>query len=61
MMASEQISARQSMGCKVQPMMKQPTFYWDTDDKYNELTNFRLGLYNVFKSYDMPDRENSID
>ena len=38
-------------------MMKQTTFNWDTDDKYNELKNFRLEVYNVFKSYDMPDVE----
>ena len=35
--------------------MKQPTFDWDTEDKYNELKNFRLEVYNVFKSHDMPD------
>ena len=35
--------------------MKQPTFIWDTEDKYNELKNFRVEVYNVFKSYDMPD------
>ena len=38
-------------------MMKQWTFDWDTEDKYNELKNFRLQVYNVFKSYDMPDIE----
>ena len=37
--------------------MKQPTFDWDAEDKYNELKNFRLKVYNVFKSYNMPDRE----
>ena len=56
-MASKQISARQSMGPKVGPMMKQPTFNWDTEDKYSELKNFRLEVHNVFKSYDMPDIE----
>ena len=54
-MASEQISTRQNMGPKVGPMMKQPTFLWDNEDKYKELKNFRLEVYNVFKLYDMPD------
>ena len=55
--ASEQISTRQSMGPKTGPMMNQPTFNWDTEDKYYDLKNFRLQLYNVFKSYDMQDME----
>ena len=37
--------------------MKQPTFTWDTEDNYNELKNFRIEVYNVFKLNDMPDRE----
>ena len=41
-MASEQMSARQVMGPKKGPMMKQPKFNWDTEDKYNGLKNFRL-------------------
>ena len=56
-MASEKISTRQIMECKVGPMMKQTTFDWYTEDKYNELKNPRLEVYNVFKSYDMPDIE----
>ena len=52
-MASKQISARPKVG----PMMKQPTFDWDTEDKYNELKSFILEVYNVFKSCDMPDTE----
>ena len=46
-MTHEQISARQSMGSNIAPMMKQPTFNWDTQDKYNKLKNFRLEIYNV--------------
>ena len=56
-MASKQTNARQSMGPKVGPMIKQPTFNWDTEDKCNELKNFTLEVYNVFKSHDMPDIE----
>ena len=56
-MASEQVSTGQHMGPKVGPMMKQPTFDWDTEDKYNKLKNFRLEVYNFFKSYNMPDIE----
>ena len=39
-MASEQISTRQSIGAKIGPVMKQPTFDWNTEDKYKELKNF---------------------
>ena len=46
------------MGPKVDGlMMKQPTFNWDMDDKYNELKNFRLGVNNVFKLYTMTNIE----
>ena len=55
--ASKQISALTEHGTKEEPMMKQPTFYWDTGDNYNKLKNFRLEVYNVFKSYDMADKE----
>ena len=54
-MADEQISAGQSMGPKVGQLMKQHTFDWDTEVKYSKLKNFRLKVYNVFKSYDMTD------
>ena len=36
-MENEQMRIRQSMGPKVGPMMKQPTFNWDTENKYNVL------------------------
>ena len=29
------------------PMMKQPTFNWEAEDKYNEFKNSRLELNNV--------------
>ena len=45
------------MGPKVGPLMKQPKFNLDTEDKYYELKNFRLEVYNILKSYDMPDLE----
>ena len=56
-MAIEQISERQSMGPKVGPMMKQPRFDCDTEDKYNELKYFRLDVCNVFKPYNVSDIE----
>ena len=34
-----------------QPIMKQPTFNWEAEDKYNELKNFKLAVINIFKSY----------
>ena len=52
-------STRQSVGPKVGgPVMKQPTFKMDTEDKYDELKNFRLKINGVFKLYNMPDIEN---
>ena len=56
-MAGKRIILRQCLGPKIGVMMKQPTFNWNTKDKYKELKNFRLEVYNVFKSYDMPDIE----
>ena len=38
-------------------MMKQPTFNWEAEDKYNELKNFRLEVNNTFKSYNTPQTE----
>ena len=35
------------------PPMKQLTFNWEAEDKYNELKNLRLEVNNVFKSYSM--------
>ena len=37
--------------------MKQPTFNWEGEDKYNEQKYFRLEVNNVFKSYNMPQTE----
>ena len=38
--ANDQMSARQSIGSKVgRPMMKQPIFTWNMEEKYNELKN----------------------
>ena len=34
------------------PMMKQPTFNWEAENKYNELKNFRLEVNNIFKTSD---------
>ena len=37
--------------------MKQPTFNWITEDKYNELKTIRLEVNNIFKSYNMLQAE----
>ena len=42
---------------KIGLTMEQSTFDWETEDKYNELKNFRLEAYNVFKLYGMSDIE----
>ena len=33
------------------PTMKQPTFNWEADDKYNELKTFRLEVNNILTMY----------
>ena len=40
--------------------MKQPTFNWEAEDKYNKLKNLRLEVNNIFKSYNMPQTEQLI-
>ena len=39
------------------PIIKQPTFNWEAEDKYSELKNFRLEVNNIFKSYSTPQEE----
>ena len=39
------------------PMMKQPNFKWEAQDKYNELKNLRIEVNNIFKSYNTPQTE----
>ena len=39
------------------PMVEQPTFKWEAEDKYNELKNFTLEINNIFKPYSMPQAE----
>ena len=39
------------------PIMRQPTFIWEAEDKYNELKNFRLEVNNILKSYCMTQAE----
>ena len=38
--------------------MKQPTFNWEADNKYNELNTFRLEANNILSTYNMPQKEN---
>ena len=33
------------------PAMKQPSFNWETDDKYNELKTFRFEVNNILMMY----------
>ena len=58
-MAYEQTKANQYKAEHVpkgsRPMMKQHLFYQDTEDKYNQLKNFKLEVNNVFKTVTMPD------
>ena len=37
--------------------MKQTNFNWEEGDNYNKLKNLRLGVNNIFKSYNNPQTE----
>ena len=51
-MAAARAKSTQSFRPRLgRPIMKQPTFNWEAEDKYNELKNFRLGVNNITKSY----------
>ena len=39
------------------PAMKQPTFNWEVDDKYNGLKTFRLEVNNILSTYNTPPTE----
>ena len=36
------------------PAMKQPTFNWETEDKYSERNTFILEVNNILSTYNMP-------
>ena len=39
----------------VGPTLKQPTFDWETTDKYTELKTFKLEVRNVLAMYNTPE------
>ena len=39
------------------PAMKQPTFNWETEDKYNKLRTVRLKINNILSTYNTPQAE----
>ena len=39
------------------PVMKQPSFNWNADDKYSELNTFRLEVNNILTKYNTPQTE----
>ena len=39
------------------PAMKQTSFNWEADNKYNELKAFRLEVNNILTMYDIPQAE----
>ena len=54
-MATDRAERTQHAGPRLgRPIMKQPTFNWEAECKYNELKNFRLQISNICKSYNMP-------
>ena len=40
--------------------MKQPTFNWETEDKYSELKTFRLEVNNILSTYNTPQAEKLV-
>ena len=42
------------------PAMKQPSFNWEADDKYNELKTFRLEVSNIPTMYNTPQEEQLV-
>ena len=57
-MAVTRAERTQNMGPRLgRPMMKQPTFNCEAQDKYNEPTIFRLEVNNIFKLYSMQQTE----
>ena len=42
------------------PAMKQPTFNWETEDKYSKLKTFKLGINNVLSMYNTPQAEQLV-
>ena len=39
------------------PAMKQPTFNWDSEDRYSELKTFKLEVNNILSTYNTPQAE----
>ena len=39
------------------PTMKQPTFDWDSEDKYSKLKRFRLEVNNLLSTYNTPQTD----
>ena len=57
-MAVAKAERTQNAGTRLDgPMLKQPTFNWEAEDKYNELKTFKLELNNIFILYSMPQAE----
>ena len=42
------------------PAMKQPTFNWETEDKYSKLKTFRLEVNNILSTYNTPQAEQLV-
>ena len=42
------------------PAMKQPTFNWETEDKYSKLETFRLEVNNILSTYYTPQTEQLV-
>ena len=40
--------------------MKQPSFNWEADDKYDELKTFRLEVNNILTTYNTPQTEQLV-
>ena len=57
-MAAARAEGTQNAGPRLgRPIMKQLTFNWKAEDKYNVLKNFSLEVNSIFISYSIPQAE----
>ena len=57
-MATTGRARQENAGIKMsRPILKQPTFSWRAEDKYEELQNFRLEVSNMLQNYNLGQAE----
>ena len=60
-MASARMARQENSGTKMSGcILKQPVFNWKTEDKYEELQNFKLEVSNMLLNYNLGANQKSI-